>query len=157
MSEEEELVSKLFDELIKHLIVLSLPADYQKEYIGGGHTGDELALDFENCYVLQKEQYLSQGLINQEQLSLLDTLDDLFYERSGQEHLDFWEGVKTHSDWIQVRELAKGCLTALGKQDYGINVRYEYEKNYFDGEEQWVMHSAKSELVKRKATPNVPG
>ncbi|GGK86942.1 hypothetical protein ACD591_19790 [Rufibacter glacialis] len=152
MSEEEELVRKLFDELIKHLIVLSLPADYQKEYIGGGDTGDELALDFENYYILQKEQYLKYGLINHEQESQLDSIEAFFDERSGQEHLDFWEGVKTHSDWIKVREWAKECLEALGKQDYGINVRYEYEKNYFDGQEQWLMHSTETVLIKKSSS-----
>jgi len=152
MTEEEKQVQRLFDNLIKHLIVLLLPADYQKEYFGFGHIGDELALEFENYYTLQKEQYLKYGLINQEQKVILDSLNTFFEERSGKEHEEFWEGVKNHSDWEIVRKLAKNSLELLGKAEYGIKVRYEYEKTYFDRQEQWGMYSTKTELVKKSSS-----
>jgi hypothetical protein len=151
MTEDEELIQRLFDGLVKHLIVLSLPADYQREYMGLGHTGDELALEFENYYTLHKEQYINQGLINKEQKSQLDYLDNFFDERSGKDHIEFWEEVKSHSDWELVRDAAKECIAALDKQEYGIKVKYDYEKNYFDGQEHWVMHSTKTELIKKAA------
>jgi hypothetical protein len=149
MTEEKNLVQELFDGLLKHLIILSLPADYQKEYMGFGLTGDELALDFDTYYTLHKEQYLKEEFINQEQKIMLDALESFFEVRSGEHNEDFWEGVNSHSDWGTVRTMAKDCIDALGKQDYGIKVRYEYDKTYFDGQEQRNMHSTKTELVKK--------
>lgn len=149
MKAEKEQVQSLFDELVKHLIVLSLPAEYQREYIGLGHTGDELAIDFDNYYTSRKEQYLKEGFINHEQSDLLDKLDSFFEERSGGHHEEFWEDVDSHSDWQKVRMKAKECLAALGKQDYGLKVKYESEKTYYSDQVQWNMHSTKTQLVKR--------
>jgi len=152
MKAEKEQVQKLFDELIKHLVVLSLPAEYQMEYIGLGDKGDELAFGFDNYYTSHKEQYLKEGFIHHEQAVLLDKMDSFFEERSGEHYEDFWEGVDIHSDWEKVRRKAKECIAALGKQDYGLRVRYESEKTYYNDQVQWESHSTKTELVKKNVS-----
>ena len=110
-----------FSELIKTLIIISYPANEQIQAIGFGAVADEMVLDFDNYYALQKDNYIKYGLINLEQKALLDDLNLLFEEYSAGNNPDFWDDYKLgqNPDWDIVRLKAKNIIEQI-KMDHLI-------------------------------------
>ncbi|MEI6950409.1 hypothetical protein V9K67_24720 [Paraflavisolibacter sp. H34] len=130
-------VQYLFDELVKHLIVLSLDKDDQTELFRHGPSGYALGVELDTYYTLQKRHYLRHSLLNEEQVGQMDKLEEYVQKRMGKAHKSFWDKAPRHPGWDKVRLLARDCLKALEKEDWGIRVKYEYIKIYFEGREQW--------------------
>ena len=126
----------LFRELVKHLIVLSLPAHVQKEIYPGSGLGNFLHVELDTYYALQKERYREHGLLDEAQSEQLHALEHYLNMQWNTGPDAFREEAPDHPGWEAVRQEAKNCLEALHKQAYGLKVKFEYTKWYFNGTEE---------------------
>lgn len=120
-----------YEEMIKTLILLGMPAEKQIEYSGEMVPfGDDIVNDFDVYYTHSKNKFLEHDLLTNKQVEQLDNLDNFLEKKSGEKFIDFWTDnsiLKTHPDWQKIRELARDCLVILGKNDCGIKVDIENE------------------------------
>lgn len=102
-----------FKEFVQTLIALSKSSEEQYKLYGVGMIGDEMAIDFDESYTCEKQNYINSGLLNSTEVQKLDLLDKYLEERSGEQYLNFWEDLE-HPDWKVVREMSRNCLVLLG-------------------------------------------
>lgn len=103
---------------------LTLAADQQIAYLdsilghlttesdASGYGNDELAIELaENVYLLPN--ILDDGLLTEEAVEAIKSLDDFLEENSGQKNADFWRRDALYLDehWNEVRRLAKVALS----------------------------------------------
>lgn len=124
-----ERVEFNFDELIKTILILSLPAKKQLEVMGFGNIGDEMAIDFGTYYNDCIDEFLEKNFINKNQKVYLDKINKFLDDRGGNdEYLDFWldkEQLSIHPDWETIRKMAKNALKVLNKYHLGLKVSIE--------------------------------
>ncbi|TLX51534.1 hypothetical protein CWC31_05155 [Pseudoalteromonas ruthenica] len=125
-----DYVNYHFEETLKLLVILSLPAEKQIEAFGFGNTEEEIAIDYEQHYKENELKFIEHGLITNEQASLLSKIDSFFEVRSNTDNDAFWSGIENHSDWGILRTMASNSLGALGKINLGVSVKItnEYSK-----------------------------
>lgn len=132
----EELENN-FKELIKNLIILSLPVKEQLDIMGYGCIGDEMAIDFGTYYSDRINEYIRNNIIDKEQKKYIDKIEDFFNERGGKdEYMGFWldnEELSTNSDWDKIRDMAKECLKVLKKDHLALKASIENKSNNNDG------------------------
>lgn len=118
LSIEENLVYWKFAELIKNLITLSGNSEKQMEIIGAGAVCDEMAEEFDTYFTLSFRSYVKNGLLTENQVQELLTLDTYLEERSGDKCPDFWDDsqLNTNPEWDVAREKAQNILQLLGFQ-----------------------------------------
>ena len=147
LSVEENLVYWKFSEMIKILIIISLNASKQKEFIGIGAVADEMATDFDTYYTLECQNYINYGLINYEQKNKLDDLNNYFNKKSNPVDSNFWDDNKLDSnkDWEFVRKMSSDILTTLSKEK--LNIDYFREEEY-DELGKLVIQKTKIKLIK---------
>lgn len=97
------------ENLKKAIRILAAPAAQQSAYleeIGTPGCADELALQFDDSYVLGPELLLA-GMLNEDQLKLLDELNQVLV-RMSEPGTDLWsaEGLATSLEWQNVRRKA---------------------------------------------------
>ena len=121
-----------FEELVKTLIAMSMPLEFQKNYYGIGVASDEMAEDFYSYYTLNKARYKKRGLINIETKELLDNIDTLLDIWSNEKYEEFWYEMDKHEgEWNLLRSKAKNSLKKMNKSNLTVEVNHEneYDKN----------------------------
>lgn len=152
---EKALAVRQFDELVKTLIVLSAPADRQKEICGYGCPGDDMANDFDEYYTQARNLYVEHDLLTSEQLKVLDELDRYLEGRSGQWNAEFWQepsSLTSHPDWESIRGLANACLVGLGKWHLDLEVSHEIENTLASDGKPLVIQHTHMKLKEKKGT-----
>src|SRR5687767_13665697 len=119
MMTEQKRVQYLYDELVKGLVVLSLPAQEQLEIHGADSAGTVMAVELDTYYRVQRSVYEQHNLLTPEAGRLLDELDGIFRTHTGPEGAIFRNGVHTHPAWADIRSLAAACLKAMGQEGTG--------------------------------------
>ena len=109
----------ILDELCRILSILSSSPDEQISYlqsisIGESQIVDELALEFDDVYVLTP-QLIEQGTITQQQHTAILSLDRKLKEMSGSQNAHLWttESIRQGQYWREVRELASIAKAVL--------------------------------------------
>lgn len=140
-----------FNEFLKTLISMSLPASRQNELYGLGMIGDELAIDFGDYYQEFKNHYLEHELLTKTEVIKLDQISQFLHERSGEKFIDFWSSVE-HPDWAKVRIMAQECLQVMKKEDLDLSIIHNKEEKgkkwKFFGPEI-VVQNIKTEITKK--------
>lgn len=143
-----------FEELIKTLILLGMPAEKQIEYSGDLIPfGDDIVNDFDVYYTHSKNELLENNFLNHKQVEIIDRLDNFFEKKSGEDFIDFWTDnsiLKTDPDWKKIRELAKECLMVLGKNDCGIKIDIENEIE----DSKILIRKIKSKIIEKNEANN---
>ena len=135
------------EELIKTLIVMSLPLEGQKEFYGIGLIADEMLQDFYSYYTLNKVRFFEQELIDNESKKQLDDIVSLTDNWSSEKEEDFWfEMEKYQEDWNILREKAKLTLTKLNKNNLTVDIKHE---NKFDEKGNVISQRTKVELKEK--------
>lgn len=124
---EQDKIRWQFNELIKTLITISLSADKQRQIIGIGWAGDEMMDDFYTYYTLIRDNLLERGFIKNQAIILLDQLDKFTDQLSKEKHEDFWNEIEAHSEWEQLRGIAKAILLVMNLEELGLKVKHENE------------------------------
>ncbi|MEO1628710.1 MAG: hypothetical protein AAFV25_26415, partial [Bacteroidota bacterium] len=123
---EADNLPQQFDELIKTLIVMSLPLEKQREFYGLGVIADEMMLDFESHYTLNKDRFAQTEWINEAAKKQLDEIDALTEAWSAEKEEDFWFDMEKHpSDWDVLRQKASRALTLLEKDHLTVDIKRE--------------------------------
>jgi hypothetical protein len=148
------LVLLRFGELIKNLVTLSSEADRQSEIIGIGATCEEMAIDFDTYFTLSYKSYLTNYLLNGDQVEKLKELEIFFEERSGEKSPDFWDDLllETNPEWQIVRQRAKAILESLGMQDLTIEFDRQEKYEMTDTGKQVTIQSTKTRLIRQNAS-----
>ena len=63
-------------------------------------------------------------------MNTVDVLDAYLEEKSGEDNADFWTNnslLKSHPDWEEIRNLAKQCLAAIGKENSILETKISNE------------------------------
>ncbi|RZK15883.1 MAG: hypothetical protein EOO56_21830 [Hymenobacter sp.] len=122
---ERQIFDWQFEELIKTLIIFTLPAEKQIEANGYGCVGDDLAADFDSYYCHIKNVLLAQCYINHAQYISLEAFDALLNKYVGAKYYDFWcdpVRLATDENWEQIRISAKQVLDVMGKSHLGLRI-----------------------------------
>ena len=115
-----------FEQLLQTLIALSKSSEEQYKLYGVGMIGDEMAIDFDESYTREKQNYINSGRLSSIQVQKLDLLDKYLEERSGDEYLTFWEDLE-QPDWEIVREMSRDCLITLGSDNLLLSSTIEHK------------------------------
>jgi hypothetical protein len=136
-----------FEELIKTLIAMTLPLEEQVNFYGIGATADEMLIDFDTYFTLNKLEFIERGVINDESKRLLDDIDSLTDRWSSEKEESFWFEMEKHqNEWDILREKAKAALTKMNKSNFTVDVTH---KNEFDRERNLVVQTTKVKLKEK--------
>ena len=115
ISIEENRIIWNFWEFVKNLITLSSPSAKQKEIIGFGAVADEMAIDFDNYYKLNSQEFSNKKLLSIDLINELDKIDQFFEIRSGEKNPEFWNDsiLDTSKDWESIRVMARNILKKM--------------------------------------------
>lgn len=138
-----------FDELIKTLITLSSPVDRQFEICGIGNPNSEMVEDFVWHYIDLKDELIIKLILTEPQSSMLDKITFLINKHSGKPDDDFWnpDNLKSHADWIAIRQIAKDSLGLLGKDNLQLIVVTTNKYDKSDKGEKLVIQYQKIDLI----------
>jgi hypothetical protein len=156
MDNQEELSEKQvldwqFEELLKTLIIFTLPAEKQIEANGYGCVGDDLVVDFDSYYCCIKDVLLVKGYITQAQASSLDAFDTLLSKYTGAHYYDFWcdpVRLATDENWEEIRVNAKQVLAVLDKSHLELRVNISSLPSAPDASH--IVQVIKNELIEKK-------
>ena len=102
--------------LAETLARLAAPAAQQRAYIeqlGSAPCVDELALEFDDMYIV-KPLMLSRGALSTAETVPLDAVDALLKAMSGRHQAVLWDlDALDKPEWARVRELARSALSCL--------------------------------------------
>ncbi|MCE7992514.1 MAG: hypothetical protein HEP71_11055 [Roseivirga sp.] len=119
-----------FDELLKTLIIMSLPFELQRNAYDEGATADEMLEDFHSYYTLKKNRYREGKLIDERSILVLDKIERLTDTWSQEKEQEFWfEMDQYENEWNVLREMAKGAMITLKKEHLNIEVKHDNELN----------------------------
>jgi len=125
-----ENINWQFEELVKTLIIMTLPLVEQKEAYGIGILADEMLEDFYTFYTLNKTRLQQSKLIKKEAIMLLNEIDSLTDKWSDEKEEAFFLDMEQYDqEWDSLRELAGDALNQLGMKGAGIKVKHENEVN----------------------------
>lgn len=155
MDNQEELSEKQvfdwqFEELLKTLIIFTLPAEKQIEANGYGCVGDDLTSDFDSYFCYIKNELLAKEYINQVQYSRLEAFDALLNKYIGAEYYDFWcdtTRLATDEKWEEIRVNAQQVLVVLGKSHLGLRVNSSLLPSASDASH--IVQVIKNELIEK--------
>ena len=143
---ETDNIKWQFQELIKTLIALSLPAEKQIEIYGIGLAGDEMLEDFHSYYVLIKSSLIERGFVTSDAEQILNQIDSFTDKLSDEKEEDFWDELDIHEEWQELRTMAKNALISIGMDKYGIKVKHE---NDVDKKNNIVTQKTTVELIEK--------
>jgi len=136
-----------FEELVKTLIAMSMPLEFQKNYYGIGVASDEMAGDFYSYYTLNKSRYKKRGLIIIETKELLDNIEKFLESWSNEKDEEFWYEMDKHEvEWDLLRSKAKNTLNNMNKSNLTIEVNHE---NEYDKNGNVVSQKTKTKLIEK--------
>lgn len=122
--EEEELdLPNRFDQLLITLIGLKSPYKKQREMYGIGHLEEELVDDFELNYTRNRKEFIKFDYLKEEEVLELDTIEQIFEEKTEENNPDFWEGINFHSEWEKIRLLAMRVLSLLNRSELEVIIK----------------------------------
>jgi hypothetical protein len=151
-------VTRLFDECVKMLIVLSENADRQKELIGYGAVAEEIAEDFNNFCYRQADRYWRFGFITEGQYQTIYFIDSFFDNRSGADkNPAFWddERLGINPEWDILRDKASELLIQLNKAHFTISIDREIRPFIGeDGKERYTEKTQWNLVNKVNPTPD---
>lgn len=119
---DRKQVESYFQELIKAIISLSLPAEKQREIHGFGFAGEEMVQEFRNLFLPFKDLYHEHRIVNDGQMPFLETLNTLLEEKAASEPEEFWDQLESAGEWNRIRNMAIESLSALGKGHLTLNI-----------------------------------
>src|SRR5687768_11247694 len=99
---------RLLASLVRAVAMLALPASHQiawLESLGVGGSADELALEFDDGYVLAP-QFVERQWLDAAVVDPLRALNDLLQSMSGPGNAELWDAAALESSprWSEVRE-----------------------------------------------------
>ncbi len=144
---EKDNIRWQFNELIKTLIAISLPADKQRQIYGIGLVGDEMVEDFYTYFTLIKDSLIERGFINQSAQTILDQIDNYTDVLSNEKNEDFWDEIEIHEEWEKLRTMAKEALINLEKENLGLKVNHD---NKMDKKDNIIVQRTTIELTDKK-------
>jgi len=142
----KELIMYHFEEFIKALITLSLPAEKQIHIIGIGHTGDEMVIDFDTFYREHIDYYIKEGLISTKQAVLSEAFDNFLEAQCLNQPPEFFldrKVLKESQVWEDIRIETKKLLLELDRADWDIRVHRRVDGN---------IEHTKTEIIKKDIT-----
>lgn len=151
LSKEENQILWNYCELVKHLVILSIPAEEQKEIMGYGTVTEEMAIDFDCSFAPYSQNYVDKQLLTEEQQRMLELLNTFFDDRTGNGRPGFWDDdcLGSHPDWDKVREMAKDILTEMGYDNLILDLERTIEKTQSNKGEPLVIETTMIRLKKR--------
>lgn len=105
-----------FEKLVQALKLLAArPEQLRQLFPDFVDVPDELALELDHWLVFGVD-FVSQGLVSEEQLHDVQSIDDVFEAFSGRQDSQFWtmEAVASSEVWEQLRQKAKSILASMG-------------------------------------------
>ncbi len=132
MQMEKNSLNRQFEELVITLIAMTLPVKLQKNYYGIGFAGDEMAIDFETYYTLNRSQFVESNLIDKAAAEALDEIDNLLDFWTDEKEESFWFEIDQYqSDWDVLRNKANQTLKVLEKDHLTIDFQHEVQYNKY--------------------------
>lgn len=116
----------VFETLQKTVIILSLPAEEQVHAMGGGHVGDEMAIDFSDFYDY-RDQLKAVGWLNANQIAALEEVGRAFPKNTEMD-VDFWldqDRLYTDPVWDAIRAKAAIARAEMGLANARLDVVVE--------------------------------
>ncbi len=112
MTKEQQFLERLVQS------IRLLAADYEiqiRSFPGFVHIPDELALTYNDCFLLAN-QMAKAGLLNERQLARLKELDEVLEGMSEKESEELWtlDALKKNAEWQDIRFMASELLVLLG-------------------------------------------
>lgn len=131
----KSLITKMYEELIISILVLSYPPEKQIEITGYGCVGDEIVTDFDCYYNSRKEEYKHNGMFNDNEFKALDEFDEYLVQIANKTYPEFYthnEELFTNPIWGDIRQKAKQLLLELGKDNFTVGYTREEDKHNLD-------------------------
>ena len=120
-----------YEETLKLLIVISSESNVQLEAHGIGNAEEEMAIDLAFHFTDHKESLVNEGYFSVDEANAIEEINTFFESRNNELHESFWYELESHSDWAELRQLAKNILTKMGKDNLAIQVDVKNETSWF--------------------------
>jgi len=137
-----------YTELLKTIIVMTLPADNQIEILGVACPGADLSIEFNIYYSEMKSQYYENKLLNSDEIVEFDKLESFFKERV--DNSDFLFNFPSHPDADILNKMANNCLINLRKDNLTLKlIPYAIESISSYNKEAFVIQRKFTEIIEK--------
>ncbi|HHY72089.1 MAG TPA: hypothetical protein GX497_02450 [Bacillus bacterium] len=142
---DKEIIQYHFDELLKTLIILSSPAEKQKDIMGFGNVGEDMLVDFESHFNgVIANHYVETGFLSANEIKKLEEYDRFLDKKCNGQVIEVFtnfDKLKNNSVWEEIRTETFKLLKYISKDNLDIEITREIDKNL-----EWTI----TKLIKKK-------